>query len=101
MKGTKDMLINDVKTTNFPYEVIDGEEHYPLHSTTVVESITEKIPDELKAVMTIDYSQIPESYFQKVKAELGVQEANPVQAAKNESLLLDVLERDGAFHRLS
>ncbi|MNB77495.1 hypothetical protein D3C75_241810 [compost metagenome] len=98
MKGTKDMLINDVRTTNFPYEIIDGEEHYPLHSTAVVESITESIPDELKSVITIDFSKIPESYFQLVKAELGVTEADPVQAAENESRLLEALEREGAFN---
>lgn len=99
MKGTKDMIINDVKTTNFPYEVIDGEEHYPLHSTAVVESIVEQIPAELKGVMTIDFAQIPKSYFEKVKSELGFKDSDPVQAAENESLLLDALERDGAFHR--
>ncbi|GIP08165.1 hypothetical protein J1TS5_03350 [Paenibacillus macerans] len=97
MKGKKDMVINNVKTQNFPYEVIDGEEHYPLHSAAVVESITDMIPDAVKPSVTIDYDQIPESYFEKVKAELGIRTVNPEEAAQHERKLLETLDQEGAF----
>ncbi|MGG1879826.1 hypothetical protein ABDI30_19930 [Paenibacillus cisolokensis] len=97
MKGKKDMLINNVKTQNFPYEVIDGEEHYPLHSAAVVESITEQIPDAVKPSVIIDYDKIPESYFNKVKTELGIRSVDPKEASKHERKLLDTLNQEGAF----
>lgn len=91
------MVINNVRTRNFPYEVIDGEEHYPLHSAAVVESITGQIPDEVKASVTIDYEQIPESYFKKIKRELGIRSVDPKQAADLEQKLLEGLNQEGAF----
>lgn len=99
MKGKKDMLINNVKTQNFPYEVIDGEEHYPLHSAAVVESITEQIPDAVKPSVIIDYDKIPESYFQKVKENLGIRSdnKNQEQTMQRERKLIELLEQDGAF----
>lgn len=99
MKGKKDMMINNVKTQNFPYEVIDGEEHYPLHSAVVVESIASKIPDEVKPSITIDYDQIPESYFKKVKEDLGIRSVNKSQeeTMQRERKLLELLDQEGAF----
>jgi hypothetical protein len=99
MKGKKDMLIHNVKTKNFPYEVIDGEEHYPLHSAAVIESIADKIPDEVKPLVTIDYEDIPTSYFQKVKNELGIKEVDPLMALENERKLLEAFEQDGTFKK--
>lgn len=93
------MIIDNVKTQNFPYEVIDGEEHYPLHSAVVVESIASKIPDEVKASITIDYDQIPESYFQKIKEDMGIRSVDKDQGEtmQRERKLLELLEQDGAF----
>lgn len=95
------MLINNVRTRNFPYEVIDGEEHYPLHSAAVVESIIGQIPDEVKASVTIDYEQIPESYFKKIKLELGIRSVDPKQAADLEQKLLEGLNQEGAFYKIT
>ncbi|MBG9795333.1 hypothetical protein ABD76_25905 [Paenibacillus dendritiformis] len=91
------MIINNVKTQNFPYEVIDGEEHYPLHSAAVVESIADQIPDAVKPSVTIDYDQIPASYFEKVKAELGLRSVDPEEALQHERKLLTTLDQEGAF----
>ncbi|WP_148466843.1 hypothetical protein [Paenibacillus senegalimassiliensis] len=96
-KGKKDMIIRNVKTKNFPYELIDGEEHYPLHSAAVVESIADQIPDEVKPLIAIDYDAIPDSYFQKVKAELGIKPVNMNRADEHERKLLESLEQAGVF----
>ncbi|WP_134913159.1 hypothetical protein [Paenibacillus sp. IHB B 3084] len=97
MKGKKDMVIDNVKTRNFPFEVIDGEEHYPLHSAAVIESITGQIPDEVKPSVTIDYDQIPEAYFKRMKLELGIRSVDPKQASHFEQRLLETLDQEGAF----
>ncbi|MNW45990.1 hypothetical protein D3C74_232670 [compost metagenome] len=93
------MIIDNVKTQNFPYEVIDGEEHYPLHSAVVVESIASKIPDEVKPSIIIDYDQIPKSYFQKVKEDMGIRSVDKDQGEtmQRERKLLELLEQEGAF----
>lgn len=91
------MMINNVATINFPVEMVDGEEQYPLHSAAVVESIADTIPDEVKASVTIDYEQIPADYFLKVKKELGIGSVDHDKALRNELELLDMLNRDSAF----
>lgn len=68
-----------------------------LHSAAVVESIIGQIPDEVKASVTIDYEQIPESYFKKIKLELGIRSVDPKQAADLEQKLLEGLNQEGAF----
>lgn len=93
------MIIGNVKTKNFPYELIDGEEHYPLHSTAVIESIADQIPDEVKPLIAIDYDAIPDSFFQKVKTELGIKPVNPTQALEYERKLLESLEQAGMFDK--
>ncbi|WP_411342571.1 hypothetical protein ACE3MZ_12885 [Paenibacillus sp. WLX1005] len=91
------MMINNVATINFPVEMIDGEEQYPLHSAAVVESIADAITDEVKASVTIDYEQIPADYFLKVKQELGIRAVDHEKAAQHEQKLLDMLNHAGAF----
>lgn len=99
MKGKKDMIIRNVKTKNFPYEVIDGEEHYPLHSTAVIESIADQIPDDVKPLVAIDYEAIPDSYFQKIKNELGIKPVDMIQTVEHERKLLESLEQAGMFDK--
>ncbi|AZK47845.1 DUF4258 domain-containing protein [Paenibacillus lentus] len=60
-------------------------------------SIADQIPDEVKPLIAIDYDAIPDSYFQKVKAELGIKPVDPTQAAKHERKLLESLEQAGLF----
>lgn len=97
MKGKKEMIINEVRTVNFPFETIDGETHYPLHSAAVVERITAGIPEAAKASVTIDYDQIPEAYVQQVKQELGIRPADPASAEASERKLIEALKREGAW----
>lgn len=89
------MKINNVVTRNFPFEEIDGEEQYFLHSAAVVESIADLIPDEIKDSVTIDYDKIPVGYVQKVKTELGIRVVDHKQAALNEERLLQTLNNEG------
>lgn len=91
------MKIHNVLTRNFPFEEVDGEQQYFLHSAAVVESIAELIPDEIKPSVIIDYDQIPLDYVQKIKTDLGIREVDRKQAALNEKRLLQTLENEKAF----
>lgn len=96
MRGKKTMNIDGVRTTNFPYEVIDGEEHYNLHAAVVVEHITENIPLEAKPAITIDYDKIPESFHRTVREKMGMRHPdmiNEAETRKREQKLIELLDK--------
>ncbi|OUM85380.1 MAG: hypothetical protein BAA01_03735 [Bacillus thermozeamaize] len=96
MRGKKTMNIDGVRTTNFPYEVIDGEEHYNLHAAVVVEHITENIPREAKPAITIDYDKIPESFHRAVREKMGIKQPDAINEAETrerEQKLIEFLDK--------
>lgn len=97
MKGRKTLKIDDVQTTNYPYEVIDGEEHYNLHAGVVVEHIVKHIPPEAKPAVIIDYEKIPESFHQMVNEKMGLKPVDEEEAKKREQKLVQVLTEQGMF----
>ena len=100
MKGRKTMKIDGVCTTNFPYEIIDGEEHYQLHSAVVVEQITEGIPTEAKPAVTVDFEKIPDEFHRLVRTKMGMrqlEEMNEEEAREHQEKLIDLLNKEDAF----
>lgn len=50
-------------------------------------------------IRKVDYDAIPDSFFQKVKTELGIKPVNPTQALEYERKLLESLEQAGMFDK--
>lgn len=75
MKGRETKMFDGVEVRNFP--VFRREEKtYPLYSAVVVEGIVEKIPEEIRSAVVIDYNKIPSSFFERERSD-GSKKMNP------------------------
>lgn len=98
VKEVKVMVINGVEIINFPCEIIDGEEFESLHVGVLVEHIVKYIPEEAKAAVTIDASEIPDALDRLVREQIGMLQIEEIdkQAARERELeLIALLEREG------
>lgn len=96
-----EMTFNSVTFENFPsYVDSQGEVSYPLMSSVVAERFAKQIPDDIKAVIKVDFAKLDfQKLFSETKDAVGIQPqfSSEEEARDAEEKLLSELVDMGLF----